>query len=250
MSYFGCNDFWLEIAKGNVPGHAAIIVRGHNADIDDGAQEDVWEPGGELSYLSSAETMEIASTSADDAAAGTGARTVMIQGVDDDGLFISEVVTLNGTSNVQTSNSYLRVNLMNILTAGSAGWNVGDLTATATTAATIQDEMDATEGFSQSSHYTVPAGKTAFLTQVELNAAKLSGGGVPEIEFKAMFRPFGGAWHQGFDKTLDTSVTDELDIILPVPTRILERTDVRITALTDTNNSEARTRMYILEVEN
>ena len=80
----GTTDFYLEVAKGNVPGHAFFIMRGHNADIDSAAGEDLWEAGGLWAPLSTAETMNITSTSANDDDGNTGAETVLIQGVDND----------------------------------------------------------------------------------------------------------------------------------------------------------------------
>jgi hypothetical protein len=247
MSYVGAKEFFFEVAKGNVPGHAHVLIRGHTpTQTAASGFVDVAEHGN-LAYLSSAETMEVASTSAADTSAGTGLRTLLLQGVDGSGAEISEVVVLNGTTNVTSSLSYLRVNTMVGLTAGSSGWNEGSVTATATTAGTIQSEMDATESLSQSSHYTVPLGKTFYLTQVELNSAKLSGGSAPEIEFKGYARPggAGAAWLQLFDKKLDTGVSDELDVVISHhPGVLIARTDVRMRADTDTNGTECRTRMY------
>lgn len=246
MAYIGTTEFLLEVAQGNIAGHSLVIIRGHNPDIDTASEEDVWEAGGDLSYLSSAETMEIASTDNDDLNGDTGANTVLISGCDGTGAAISESVEMNGTTDVTTVNSYLRVNSMVVTTAGTSGWNEGNITATATTAGTVQCEMDATEGVSQNSHYCVPLATKGYLYQVEFNAAKISGGGSPEIEFKGYARPNGGAWLQLFDKKMDTSVTDEIDVVLPFPTQMNALTDIRMRADSDTNNTEVRTRMYIL----
>ena len=153
---------------------------------------------------------------------------------------------MNGTTGVTTDNLYYRVNSMTGLTVGSTGWNVGSVTATGNTTGGIQSEMDATESISQSSHYTVAAGHKFYLLQVELNAGKDGGGTSPEIEFKGYFRigGDGAAWIQGFDKKLDTARTDELDVILPLPTALAARTDIRLRGDTDKDNTEVRTRMY------
>jgi len=255
MSLIGSNDYLLEVAKGNVDGTTLIIVRGHNPDVDSATEEDIWEGGGDLSYLSSAETMDVVSTDIDDSDTGgvnpqsTGARTVILSGVDGTGALITEVVTLDGTTAVTTTATFLRVNSMVLLTAGSSGWNEGNITATATTALTLQCEMDATEGISQNSHYTVPLAKTGYLYQIELNASKTSGGGTPQVEFKGYARNNGGAWLQLFDKRLSISVTEELDVMLPFPSAMVAQTDIRLRLDTDTNNTEVRTRMYILLVD-
>ncbi len=253
MSYFATTDFWLEVAKGKVPGHSLIIVRGHNPSQTAASGDVDISEFGDLTYLSAAETMSIVSTSTDDdgSPVGIGAQTLSIQGVDGTGAAIAETVTLNGTTPVVTALSYLRVNAMIVLAVGSSGWNVGDITATASVAATTQDEMDATESLSQSSHFTVPLAVTAYLLQLELNAAKIVGGAAPELEFKGLARigGAGNAWLQLFDKRMDTGVVDELDVQLPAPTAIAARTDIRLRSETDQNNTECRTRMYMCLVD-
>ncbi len=253
MSFRTQQDFFLEIAKGNIPGHSVVLIRGHNPNISiAGGETDIAEMGN-LTYLTSAETMEIVSTSDEDGGSGgdTGLLTMLIQGVDNTGAAIQEIITLNGTTDVTSSNSYLRINSMVGLTVGSTNLNVGNITATASTAATIQDEMGAIEGASQSSHYTVPLAKRLFLHQVEFNGAKTSGGNQPILEIRGRAR-IGGAGNcfiQLFDKRIDTSIADELDVILPFPTAIAARTDVRLTCETDQNNTETRSRLYGILVD-
>ena len=253
MSFITQQDFLLEVAEGNIPGHSVVIIRGHNPSISiaDG-ETDVAEQG-DLTYLTSAETMEIVSTSDEDGGAGgdTGLLTLLIQGVDNTGAAIQEIVTLNGTTDVTTSNSYLRVNSMIGLTVGSTDSNVGNVTATATTSSTIQDKMGAVEGISQASHYTVPLGKRLFLYQIEFNGAKTSGGSQPVLELRGRARA-GGAGNcfiQLFDKRMDTSIADELDVVAPLPSVLPARTDIRITCETDQNNTETRSRMYGILVD-
>lgn len=239
----------LEIARGNVPGVSGLVLRGHNpTQAAASGFVDVAEQG-DLTYLTSAETMEIASTSTDDDGdpLGDGIRTVLISGVDGSGDLATEVVILNGTTDVTTANSYLRVNSMVGVTVGDTGWNVGDITATASVAATIQCEVDATESISQGSHYTVPNGFRLCVLQLEFNVAKATGGTAPIVEFKAYAR-IGGAgapWVQFFDKKLDAADNNELDVVLPIPfCGLTAGTDFRVTADTDQNSTESRVRFY------
>ena len=236
-------DFWVEVSRGNVPGVSTFLARGHNTDLDTGVEEDVWETGGDLVYLTSAEKMNVASGSGDDAAAGTGLRTMLLVGVDNSGAEVSEVVVMDGASNVLSVNSYLRINLMVGLQVGSEGWNVGSVTATSQTAGTVQASIGATESISQNSHYTVPLGKSLLVVQAELNCANNT---ARNIEFKAYARSGGNgnAWVQLFDKVLDTGVTDEIDVLLPFGNLSRERSDIRFRAVSSGNNSEVRTRMY------
>ena len=249
-------DPLLEISRGNVTGHSIVVIRGHNpSQTSASGFVDIAEAG-DLTYLTSAETMEIVSTSTDDDGdpVGTGLRTLLIEGVDNTGAAISETVTLNGTTDVTTVNSYLRVNSMTGLTVGSVGWNVGDVTATATSAATVQSKMGPAEGLSQSSHYTVPLGKTLYTVKLELNAAKLAGGQLPVVEFKEYVRSGGDGfcWMQVFDKKMDSAVRNELDLVLPFPSSFAQsvaRSDIRMRADTDQDSTEVRTRLYGILVD-
>jgi hypothetical protein len=47
MSYISNKDFLIEVAKGNVAGHAIVNKFGRNPDVDTGTDpEDVWTQGG------------------------------------------------------------------------------------------------------------------------------------------------------------------------------------------------------------
>lgn len=147
---------------GSVPGYTRVALLGHNPDIPTASAEDVWEGGGDYPLLAAASQLEIVSTSAADAAAGTGARTVLIQGLDANWLPISETLTLNGTTPVTTVNSYLRINLMTTVTAGSGGQNAGDLTLRVVGGGSTQSIARAGYGFGRQAVYTVADGTSLF----------------------------------------------------------------------------------------
>ena len=243
---------YLDISLGRVKGKSVLLMVGHATDIDTvSGTIDMWEENDTKSYLTTGETMNIVSTSADDDSDDrTGARTVLITGLLDDGAYTeaSEVVLLQGVTPVATVNSYLRINGMVVLTAGSNGNNAGTITATASTAGTVQSHMDTGEGIQQGAHYTVPGGKVLVILRVEFNAAKLSGGGNPVVEFIGEARRLGvianAAWVQVMDRKLDTAVQDQLEVDQPVGPVIPAGTDLRVRANTDTNNTEARCRLY------
>lgn len=239
-------DWFFEVSAGRISGHAGLITPGHSTNLSSNVEEDVWQEGGDLSYLSSAETMEIVSTSPNDSSAGTGLQTLLVTGLDNSFVEISEVVLMDGVGNVTTTKSYIRVNSLVGLTAGLTGWNEGIITATATTAGTVQEYMDIAHSISQSSHYTVPLGKSLIPLRADLNIAKVQGGGTPTVEFKAYIRlgGVGAAWVQIFDKKIDGATSDELSVVIPIIGVIsIEKTDIRIRAVASSNNTEVRTRM-------
>lgn len=159
-------DYYLEVARGNVTGMTALNKFGSNSDIDTGT-EDVWTGGGTWVAPTTARVHDIVSSSASDdgSPAGTGAQTITISGLDANWLEISEVVTMNGTTNVATANSYIIIYRMQVTTAGSSGTNVGTITATAQTDATVTASINATLGQTLMAIWQVPANKSLYITK-------------------------------------------------------------------------------------
>lgn len=107
----------------------------------------------------------IKSTSALDTAAGTGARTLLILGVqawDDPGPSF-EILAMNGITDVPTVNAWVVIHRMIVLTWDTAGPNVGTITATAVTDATITAQIGAGSGQTQMAIYAVTAQQTLFV---------------------------------------------------------------------------------------
>lgn len=71
--------------------------------------------------------LDVTSANAADTAAGTGARTLEIVGLDFDGNPLSEIVTLNGNTIVTTSKAFWRVFGAQCLTFGSGRRNAGNI---------------------------------------------------------------------------------------------------------------------------
>jgi len=78
-------------------------------------------------FPTSAATINIASTSANDTLAGTGARALLITGLDADWELLTETVLMSGQTPVTTSSSFLRINNMLVVSVGSLGFNEGDI---------------------------------------------------------------------------------------------------------------------------
>jgi len=130
-------NFMLEVVKGNVPGHSAINKFGQNPAVAT-TGEDVWSGGGTYAfYPTTAQNMEILSDSANDTAAGTGARTVQVFGLDENWEEATETVILNGTTPVALTNTYIRMFRAVVLTAGSVETNDGNLIVRIVTVGTV-----------------------------------------------------------------------------------------------------------------
>lgn len=164
--------FNLQVARNQIAGHSAITLFGYNGDVDT-TEESVWPDGGTVPHPTTASVLDIVSTSADDDAAGTGARTVFIEGLDNNYKVVSETVILDGTTDVVTVNSYLYINQFYVLTTGTGGVNAGVITAKV--GATLYDLIALGYNQRTTAHYCVPAGFTAYLTTGVITAGQVSG---------------------------------------------------------------------------
>lgn len=254
MSYFGSKDFFLEVAKGNVGGHSLVNKFGRNDDIDSGSGfEDIWAGGGTRTYLSAAETMDIVSTSTSDAAAGTGTRTFSIEGLDSNYDEISETVTLNGTTTVTTSNSYLRVHRCKSLTTGTGGVNAGDITVDPTTSGSgsRQAFISAGDGQTLISHYTIPNNKTAYMVGAHVKVSSAAGGtGIKEAVVQMLVREENMSWNLQMEtggRSDGANVTPEL--VSKARNPYSEKTDIRWRADSDNNNTSVYVEYTLILVD-
>ena len=162
--YRAGRDYYLEVALGNVPGVSNLFLTATSNTIGT-TYTDVWDAGGVMDFPTSAETWEIVSDSANDTSAGTGARTVLITSLDDNYDEQTEVATLNGTTAVTLTNSYFRPRSAVVATVGSNGVNVGNITIRVSSGGNTRLYIPADEGATNSSHFTIPRGKTVYPIQ-------------------------------------------------------------------------------------
>ncbi len=163
-------DFFLKVTEGEVNGYSKVNKFGHNLAATSG--DDVWGGGGVYGFFpTSAVSIDIKSDDVNDDGdpAGTGARTCVIYGLDENWEEkTSETITLNGTTEVAIAGTWMRIFRLVVLTAGSNGANAGNLTVQCVGAGggladnTIGIYVNDDDGQTQQAIYTVPAGKTAY----------------------------------------------------------------------------------------
>lgn len=243
-------EFYLQVARGQIGGHRSVVRSGLNQDIDTGGDESIWEQGGIYVNPAAAGVMKVSSSSVNDAAAGTGARTVLVQGLDANYLEIQEIVSLNGQTAVNTVNSYLRVFTITALTAGSNGTNLGDMyigtgTVTAGVPATVYAKATIGFGTSQGAHWTVPAGYTAYLMDIIASAVASATNQRTLLSIKAT--PFGGAALRG-GHIVVTGAAVYLGSV--IQRSFPEKTDIDAIATTSDSNVTAAVSSRFLLVQN
>jgi hypothetical protein len=155
-------DFYTAVGLGYLsPNVRRVTALGNNPDVDSGTvPEDIWTGGGLYPFLTAATSLELVSSSASDAAAGVGARTILVSGLDADYVEQSDTVTLNGITAVALPRQYFRINQIMVASAGTSETNVGTITLRNASAGATRGLIPASGGISRQAVYTVPAGHT------------------------------------------------------------------------------------------
>ena len=151
--------FELQISRSQIQGHSTVNIYGFQSAVTT-TQIPLWENATAYTFPSSAVVMTLASSSASDTAV-----KITVNGLDASYNVISESVTLNGTTGVNTVNSYLRINSL-ITNSGNA---VG--TVTAKNGGTTYAQITIGFGRSLMSIYTVPNGYDFYLARVDANSS-------------------------------------------------------------------------------
>jgi len=245
--------FELQVARGQISWHYPQFKFGFNPDVDN-ALETVWAEGGLYGYLSAASVLKVSSSSTDDAAAGTGARTVQLYGLDADYNEINEIVTLNGQTSVNSVNSFLRINRMVIRSAGSGEINAGVIYAgTGTVTSGVPANKYATiaigDGQTLMALWTVPAGYTAYLFQTDLTAACTTSNKL--LNVRIVSRPFGEVF-QIKDKFGMGVGGETVTQLYQYPLKFEEKTDLEVRAIGDAGsaNIQVSAGLDILYIKN
>jgi hypothetical protein len=169
-------DFALRVARGQVTGVSLINKFGRVIDnVDNGVITDIWDgsSAGIANLIWDAPTTArvhaIVSSSTNDTDGGTGAYSVKIYGLTSwSAEEVSETVTLNGMSSVNTTNSYVIIHRMVAMFGANTttGANKGQISATAATDATVTSYILAGRGQSEMAIYGVPSSQTLYITDV------------------------------------------------------------------------------------
>lgn len=175
-----------------------------------------------ITYPTTAAVASVVSDDSNDAAAGNGARTVSIQGLDANYDRVTETVTMNGTNAVTTNGTFIRVFRVRVETGGSNGGAEGTITVSVggNAQVTLDPEYD-----NQSLHaaYTVPRGYNAFLMRMQATSTKDNKAAMVAITAKSF----------GDDtvfqiKQLIEIYRNSVTVDFPVPLKFEEKTDIEM----------------------
>jgi hypothetical protein len=233
--------YFTQIAEGMIPGHAPIARFGYNAAVGT-SSEDIWLGSSVYVFPTVAQQMSIVSNSANDSAAGTGARTVTVFYLDQLYAEQTEIVTMNGTAAVLTvATNIFRVNEFMSKTVGSAGSTVGQITISSVGGSPIFRYVFPGFNRSRGSHYTVPAGKTLFVNQWTVGVGGLNASNFARLIFRSTYNDVSGQ-----QLTPGVFFVPQAEIITPngfadrhfdFPMKFPATTDLKVSAMSDAGSS-------------
>jgi len=259
MVTFNDLHWWLAAAKkyfdGNPAGTLPVVHKFGRA--PDGVQTtltDIWDRADATPTQSvwtaptqaRVHAIVSSSTSDDGDPAGVGTRTLSVYGLTDwDTAEVSETITMNGTTPVNTANSYVIIHRLRVLTSGATSRNVGTITATAATDGTITAVILPNNGSTQMAIYGVPSVQTLYIECITASVQK-SSGAARHVVIQVLCNPepdsqltsFGMIEQYGLQSTGSSSVPWTLLPPLPVPGPSI----IKIAALASANDLDMTAR--------
>ena len=224
-SFLDSDEF--QIAREKIPNARHLYKFGYNPALVN-SYETIWDGSNVYTYPSSAAVLALTSTSDSDAA-----KTVRVIGLDQDWVEREETVTLHAstpsTVAVNTTTTFIRVYRM--YNNGSSSY-VGDIQAKI--GATVHAQITAGNGQTLMAVYTVPAGKTLYLTR-----GSISHGSDDKTAFltgKLLVRSFGGVFRTQNIQNLNNIF---LDFDWEVPLKISAKSDIECRAVCSKNQANA-----------
>jgi len=170
-------SYTTAIAMGHIAGHTTFRGFGQRQGLSTAVTgDDVWEGTATTCPMpnqTTGERMTLVSTSASDASAGTGVRTIDLHYLDITGNAQSEIITLNGVTPVNTVATNIRfVQSIHSETVGSTGTAVGTISIYKTgSAGTVYNVIVPGGNMSLNSARMIPFGKTFYMTNLSFSGA-------------------------------------------------------------------------------
>ena len=243
------SNFADEVIIGRRPGVTNFTKFGYREGLTAAnGEETLWAASGNFTPMTAASTFTIAFNNATDGLGTTGALSLFIVYVDENGLKQQTQVTLDGSGSQVTSFSGFGINRVAVVNSGSVQSNANDITITETTGATVQAFVPAGQGVTQQCVYHTDANSDAVARYLWINANKLSGGGSPRIVVKGyVFNRTYATLFEVFRCTIDTSSESFVSLTEPNGFALSPRDVLYFVADTDTNNSTVNLRFSLME---
>lgn len=235
----------IDDGDGYYPSKIAFEVEGagtgvNNTDVD---VANIGAAGAAANYVFPAAggiQMSVISTSANDAAAGTGIRTVTIHYLDASYNAQQETVTLNGVGRVNTvATNILRVNDLHTITAGAGAFAAGNVTLENTAGTVIYARIPTGQNRSRNAVFTIPAGKNGYLTH--WNASSGTAAGSHYTVFRLLATTHENTLYPGIFIIQDAvgTLNSGNNIDYDIPIHLPAMTDIKVQVISDAGAANA-----------
>jgi hypothetical protein len=189
--------YTYDIAEGNVTDHVNWSKIGFNGAVAaNETEEEMWPVSTAYTWPAAVGTMTIVSDSAEDdpvkadTNAGTGAHTVTVYYLDASYAEKTVTVSMNGVAAVTVATDVFRVQNARVATAGTSLTAVGNISIVG--GATTYGYISAGRTRMRQCTWTVPAGKTLFVTQIAFSCSDQAASKYARFTTKANFDNLSG----------------------------------------------------------
>lgn len=214
----------IPIANGGVDGYSSVHKFGL-VDGNSGSPATIWTAantaGGVLyTWQTEANTVSANSTVAE-------TQTITVEGLDANYNEVSEDIVLTGsTETAESTTEFLRVHRACIRTGNT---NTGRISINHNSSDDKISEIAAGFGQTLQAFYTVPAGKTAYLSRMRASSSKQS-----SATIVLFVREFGGAFRAQSTVSL---YSGNAQTVFDTPLKITEKSDIEARVIGNTNNT-------------
>lgn len=238
LRVIGNNFGWgIQLADGDIEGVSHIEKFGMNLDVDIN-KETIWDGGGIYTYIETAETLTATSSDPADNPTGTGANNIEIQGMNQAGEVVIETINVGAT----TTGEFKRVFRVRVISTGSSGVNEGTISVTSDDTSTVLAiiGVDGTginaagRGQTFMAQYTIPTGKTGYITQWTVGAGKQNTDAIAMLMTRDPDALGDGSWNAR-DIITVSATTYAKNYNIPI--KVNAGDDIEIRAYSSTNNS-------------
>jgi len=243
-----CSQSYLyAIAEGDISGHSNFSKYGRITTITTSVG-DVWSLGGTYVWQSSAgEGLRVISSSCEDCSTGKGAQKIKIIALNTGYDSTTWEITMNGTNPVVVGSTALcRINRVYVSQSGTnyaASANIDIYSTGSTTPTFARIEQGLLQG--RRSMYTVPSGKTLYITSMRVSAGV--GGTATKLEYctftlKASVNSEGTLSPSMFYPKAEVGVLNgSIELDFEAPEKIQATADVKISVFGDSAQGAAGT---------
>ena len=214
----------IDVALGRTSSTALWNKFGYNADVDVGT-EVIASWGGSFTPLLTATTIRIASTDVNDVVAGTGCQIIVVYGINASREEAIEVFNMNGTTNVDSTSTWLGINRVVMYLCGTGMINAGTINVTELSGGggSTMAQMPAGGGVTQQCIFHIPVNHTYVAEWIRINLVNNNKNAALTIKMW-VYSAISNGKQEVFREQIDTLITNDIVVSPALPFPVTEST--------------------------